>query len=396
MRFFFYYPTFNKPSGGNKQLRLMAALLRELGVETFLLRDRRFFADGAGFDDNVFYSVPVEVAPFAFEDAAAHLAPEEVLILPEVLLERSLVFCRDWKCRIALNNQNGFYALRYRPRSAVAHRTFEFALANAPYVAAICLDFLGVPAERIFAVPHWIVRGPFEFQEVKGPRDLAVCYMPRKLPQEVRQIRNLVLQSHPDVPWVEIDGLPEAQVAEKFRENAVFFAAQDLEGCPLTALEAMSCGCLIAGYPGTAGFPHPYASPANGFWTADRDVAGGVAAVRAAIATVRAGGPRFEQYLEAGRATARRFTKEAVREALQELLEVVVNRAYDSRKPTIARLGWKGKLQAYRLLYNSDQLGWPGRFVSWLSASTKPLRRMFSGSRDRAASRCLPSMLHHE
>jgi hypothetical protein len=34
MRFFFY-PTWNKPSGGNKQLRLMASLLMELGVENY-------------------------------------------------------------------------------------------------------------------------------------------------------------------------------------------------------------------------------------------------------------------------------------------------------------------------------------------------------------------------
>ena len=61
MRFFYYYPTWNKPSGGNKQIRLMASLLTGLGVETFLLRDRRFFAPG-GFDDHAYYRVPVSHA----------------------------------------------------------------------------------------------------------------------------------------------------------------------------------------------------------------------------------------------------------------------------------------------------------------------------------------------
>src|SRR5437868_847403 len=102
MRFFFLYPTWNKPSGGNKQLRLAASLLAELGVETFLVRDRQYYAPGAGFDDNVFYGVPVPVAPFPFEEAGTHLRPEDVLVLPEVLLDRTLPLCKGWKCRLAL------------------------------------------------------------------------------------------------------------------------------------------------------------------------------------------------------------------------------------------------------------------------------------------------------
>jgi hypothetical protein len=95
---------------------------------------------------------------------------------------------------------------------------------------------------------------------------------------------------------------------------------------------------------------------------------------------VRLGGPRNEQYLQAGRDTVRRFTRVAVQDTLREMLAVVENRSYAARQPSIASLGWRGRLLAYRLLYNYDQLGWPGRFVSWLSASTKPLRRVLSGS----------------
>ena len=50
MAWYFYYPTWNKPSGGNKQLRLMAILLSQLGAEVFLLRDSKFFAPGGGFE----------------------------------------------------------------------------------------------------------------------------------------------------------------------------------------------------------------------------------------------------------------------------------------------------------------------------------------------------------
>jgi hypothetical protein len=374
MRVFFYYPTWNKPSGGNKQLRLMATLLSQLGVETFLVRDRKFFAPGAGFDDDVFYNVPVPLAPFVFEEAGEHLGCDDVLILPEVLLESSLPVCSSWRCRIALNNQNGFSALRYRPAGRRWADRLEFSIANAPYVASICRKFLGIPAQRIFQVPHWVVRPPFSLIESDGLKELAICYMPRKLPEEVRRVRDLVQSSHPDVPWVEIDGLNAEQVAQKLRENAIFFAAHDEEGCPLPGLEAMACGCLVAGFTGTAGFPHPYANGSNGFWSADRNVPAAADALRRVIDLVRSNGAAYCDHLAAGRQTVQRFAEEPVRKMLCELVEVVRNRSYSSRRQTIPGLGWRGNLDAYRLLYDSDQLGWPGRLLGTISQATKPIR----------------------
>jgi hypothetical protein len=375
MRWFYYYPTFNKPSGGNKQLRLMASLLPGLGVEAFLLRDRKFFADGPGaFDDNTFYGVDVPVADFPFEEGGSHLRPDDVLLLPEVCLERSLSVCRDWMCRLAVNNQNGFYGLRYGPPAPTCRRSFEFVIANAPYVASLCKDFLGIAPQRIFHVPHWVVRPPFEIEERQSTREAAVCYMPRKLPDVVSAVRQKVQQTHPDVRWVEIDGVPEPEVARRYRQNSIFFAAQDLEGCPLTALEAMTCGCLIAGFPGTARFVHPYATPANGLWAADRDVDQAAAAVGKAIDIVRAGGEKYKSYLAAGRETVRRFTKQAVLSALAELVEHVRDRNYLARTNMVAGLGWRGQLCAYRLLYDYDRLGWMGKAVSTLARATKPVR----------------------
>ena len=254
-------------------------------------------------------------------------------------------------------------------------RSVEFAVANAPYVAALCRDHLGINEQRVFLVPHWVVRSSFELREVEGRRNLAVCYMPRKLPDEGRAVRELVKQTHPDVPWVEIDGLPESRVAQIFRENSLFFAAQDLEGCPLPALEAMACGCLVAGFAGTAAFPHPYATPANGCWAPDRNVHAAADAVRSAIEVVRVGGPRYQQYLEAGRQTAGRFTKEVVKQSLVDMVSVVRERRYAARSPWIKGLGLKGNLFAYKLLYDYDRLGWPGRLLSCVSRTTRPMRR---------------------
>jgi hypothetical protein len=385
MRWFFYYLSVPKPIGGLKQIRLMASALRELGVETYLLREGPVPV-AAELDDSRFFDIPVAEAPFAFEQAGDELRPEDVLLLPEVMAAALRDQCRTWKCRIALHNQNGFYALRFRPSRRVASQMFEFAIANAPYVASISKDFLGIAPERIFLVPHLVVRPPFEVMDSTASRIRAICYMPRKLPDEVRQVRELVRAAHPTIPWVEIDGLPAGEVARKFRENSLFFATQDLEGCPLPALEAMACGCLVAGFPGTASFPHPYATSKNGFWAPDRNVRGAAAAVNSAIDVLLAGGKAYEDYVEAGRLTAQRFSHAAVRQALQEMLNVVGTQQYATHKHAVRSFDWRGQLFAYRLLYEYDQLGWPGRFAGWLSHMTKPLRNLVQrGAAERAA-----------
>ena len=377
MRWFYYYPTWTKPSGGNKQIRLMASLLPDLGVEARLLRDRKFFEDPSRYDDNSFYGVPVPNASFPFEEGGQNLGPDDVVILPEVVLGKSLDVARAWQCRFALYNQNGFYGLRYGGDAAVCGRRLEFVISIAPYIASLCKTFLGVPPERIFHVPVWVVRPPFSLQEREEAKTLAVCYMPRKMPDQVKRVRELVQASHPDVPWVEIDGLPEPEVAVRYRANKIFFAAQDLEGCPLTALEAMACGCLVAGFPGTGRFAHPYATPANGLWAADRNIPAAAAAVRSAIDVVR-GGDRYHRYLEAGRETARRYSEEPVKTAIAELVAGVKERNYRARRRALPALGWKGTLFAYRLLYDYDRLGWTGRLVSGVSQMTKPLRSFLS------------------
>ncbi len=363
MRFFYYYPTHDRPSGGHKQLRLQAALLRELGVETFLLRDEQFFTRPDSFDDNALYNVPVETAPFPFEHAGEKLAPDDVLLLPEAGLRDSLPRCASWACRVAVNNQNGFHALRFGPPRALARRRIEFVFANAPYVAALAHRFYGVCRSRIFLVPHWIVRAPFVIDPGHTPGALAVSYMPRKMPDLVRRVREGVQRTHPDVPWVEIDGVPEHEVAHRLRASRVFFVAQDREGCPLTALEAMTCNALVAGFPGTANFPHPYATPANGFWVRDRDAVAAIGAVGRAIELAKAGGDPYRRVLEAGHATARRFDRDAVLEALRAAVTVIGPRAYASRTGPRAALGVRGWLQAARVMYDADRLGLVGRLA---------------------------------
>ena len=352
-RIFFYYLTVPDPVGGLKQARLMAAQLAALGRAAYLLRDRPP-APGE-VDDNAYYGIDVPPAPFPAAEAGRHLRPDDVVLFPEVRLEEALAAARDWRCRKGVNNQNGFYALAERPWPGYRRRGVEFVLVNAPYNAALTRTYLGVPAGRIFLVPHLIVRGPFAPDPPPGPRRLAVCYMPRKRADHVARIRAAVSRAHPDVPWVEIDKVAESEVARRFGDNALFLSTQQREGCPLPALEAMARGCVVAGYAGTERFPHPYATAANGFWADDGDVTGAVAAVGRALALCRAGGPPLDRVRAAGRDTAAGFTEAAVRRALGPVLDYLDGRASGSGL-RVPRLGLRGHLDALRILRLAGRL----------------------------------------
>lgn len=330
MRFLYVYPTINKPTGGLKQVRILASLVAELGIETELLRDLEYFR-GEGFDDNCFYQIPVPTAPVPFEEARNYVRPDDVLIVTEYLMKRWLAICADWSVRIAVYNQNGFLGLRDSPAASVYRKRVEFVITIANYIGGLSQHIQGLPPERIFFVPLWVYRPPFDLAPELPNRQLAIAYMPRKIPKIGAKVRQLVEQIHPDVPWVPIDGVPEQKVSELLRANKIFFSTQDREGFGLPALEAMGCRSLVCGYAGTGKFRPPYATPNNGLWASDRNIPIAVNVISKAIAIACANSADYRSFLQAGEQTMLQFTKQAELDALRELLEVASTQDYAKR-----------------------------------------------------------------
>lgn len=365
MRWFLLYPQETRPSGGVKQLRLLALLLRELQVETFHVRHRA--AAHAPWDDALYAPLPVFPADFAFEDAGRCLGPDDVLVLPEVKLDRTLPITQGWPCRVALYNQGMFYGLRDRPARALIRRRIEFAIVPALHGAALTRRCLHLAPARIFQVPCWVWRGPFQDAEPDGPaRRLAIACMPRKLPEHIRAVRQLVQSVHPDIPWIELDALPESSIAQALRRTAIFFSTQDREGFGLPALEAMASGCLATGYRGTARFPTPYATPVNGLWVPDRAISEAAVAVCRAIELVQRGGDELQRIRQRGQQTARRFDQAAALRALDAMLDRVRRRSYDRAAFPMPPLRWFNQLHAWHVLYRHRRLAWQQWLPSWL------------------------------
>jgi hypothetical protein len=350
MRVFLYYPARKTPGGGHKHLRLLAQNMRRLGVASFLLRE-----DSSCTDDR-FYGVEAPVSDFALQDAANHLTSEDLVLLPEYRLDELVHVSSGWSCRKSVYAQGGFLALLHRPRGGYYQHAIEFMIGVSPYIVALGSAYLGLPASRCFYVPYPVVRGPFAeacrpFEEKR----LAISFMPRKLPHHVREVRERVEARCPQIPWVEIDGCPEREVALRLDENALFFSTQDGEGFGLPAIEAMARGALVTGYRGTGGFPAPYATPRNGLWAKDRSPRSAVRSVLTAVELASRPGPALDSVLTASRDTLKGFTEECALGALGEVLRSATSGEF-SRRRHGHRLGLRGHLQAWRCLLRAPAI----------------------------------------
>jgi glycosyltransferase involved in cell wall biosynthesis len=175
--------------------------------------------------------------------------------------------------------------------------------------------------------------------------------MPRKIETITHQVMERVKLKFPSVPWIPIDNMPEDEVADYLRGNQIFFSAQDQEGFGMPALEAMICGCLVAGFGGTGRFPHPYVSRGNGCWATDRNVDQAVKAVCDAITLCQEKGSKYQQIIANAQVTAARFTEEEASRALREMLDVIGNKSYDNRQVDPPSLGIVGWFQMARYLW---------------------------------------------
>jgi glycosyltransferase involved in cell wall biosynthesis len=82
-----------------------------------------------------------------------------------------------------------------------------------------------------------------------------IAYMPRKLPEDVLQVLNILQNRSNFDSWkfVPIENKSESEVAQIMLESAIFLSFNHTEGFGLPPAEAMACGCIVIGYKGQGG-----------------------------------------------------------------------------------------------------------------------------------------------
>ncbi|MGA2253064.1 MAG: hypothetical protein ABSG53_00245 [Thermoguttaceae bacterium] len=231
---------------------------------------------------------------------------EDVLVFPENHHGLLQAF-RPWPNRKVVFCQNWFTAIRGLGECcSFSDFGVSGLLCVDPYTARYChLRFPLLPAG---IVPVSIDREQFY---AEGQKKVQIAYMPRKRPREAAFIRDLFQAAHPEfcsIPWIELHGATESQVAATLRESAVYLSLCRLESCPLTILEALACGCLTAGFTGLGG--RQYTTTRNGFWAEEDDCISCADRLAEAVRLVAEGGARCGDMLEAIHITARQYSRE--------------------------------------------------------------------------------------
>jgi hypothetical protein len=138
-------------------------------------------------------------------------------------------------------------------------------LCPAESVAAFCRR--RCPGTNIHVVPYALDSQLFQ---PRPPKRLQIAYAPRKRPLEAAFIRDLFGAANPSlaaIPWVPLAKLAENEVARILGASALYLSLCRFEALPLSALEALACGCVVAGFTGFGG--RDYAISGNGFWAAE-------------------------------------------------------------------------------------------------------------------------------
>ena len=262
------------------------------------------------------------LGPAASPDWFEHAAPieratgrpdlDDILVFPEDAAElmaaiagvpnRKVVFCQNPYAAAAQG------VGRLSPETRARYRAF---MACSPGVALWISRYLD--HDVIGTVPAFADERLF----VPAAKAPVIAAIPRKRPEELRAIRHMFgrLYAGPtDWRWDVIEGRTEAETAAALGRASVFLSLARLEGMSMTILEAMACGCLVAGFTGIG--PREYTTAMNGLWVEEDDCeAAALALVRAcALADQDEAGAHLIRH--AARTTAAQWTHAQFVEAL--------------------------------------------------------------------------------
>ena len=150
-----------------------------------------------------------------------------------------------------------------------------------------------------------------------GKKIRQVAFMPRKLKAEAAFIEAAFKRKYREyshIPWVAIDGQPQAEVARIMRSSEVFLSLSSKDSFGLPPLEAMASGCLVAGFHGDGG--REYMTKNNGWWADSSGWLDCVKGLAAAFQLIDEGGTRLEEIKKSMKLTVERYSVESMEEAL--------------------------------------------------------------------------------
>ena len=245
-----YYlcPDYPDPSGGIRTIYRHVDILNDHGRSATVLHHTDGYAC-RWFE----HSTRTVGAP------SVQLSPDDVLVIPEVygpFLSRL-----PQEPKLVVFNQNAYLTFDHVPASRpVTYDMFDAVLT----VSGDSAEFLrfAFPDIEISIVGYAI--DPDVFHPSSDLPDRRIALMPRKRPEDARQILRLLGDRLRGWDVVTIENASEQETAVKLRTSPIFLALGRKEGFGLPPAEAMASGCYAVGFHGFGGrdiFDPSFSSP---------------------------------------------------------------------------------------------------------------------------------------
>lgn len=240
MRTFIFIPPLRHLSGGLAVLYQIAGQLHDLGYPVWL--------------------VPREEGAPGLENCRAPIMPWADLQLTP---KDTWLVAEGWSNSLAPGLNAGAHCLVYVQNWAflfsalpdgVNWRDLNVSfLAVSEPVAWFVKNTLGQNAPILRPALNLNLFSPAPDTRPPASKGLRIAWMPRKNKAAALQVQQIIAARRAlpvPVTWVEIQNKTPAEVAEALRACHLFMATGFPEGLALPPLEAMACGCLVAGFAG--------------------------------------------------------------------------------------------------------------------------------------------------
>jgi len=168
--------------------------------------------------------------------------------------------------------------------------------------------------DNVAVIPCFVDSALFRPRE----KSMQIAAIPKKLPREAAAIHSVFRLKYPElasVPWAILEDRNEREIADTFGRSTIVLSLPFLESFGLVPLEAMASGAIVIGFHGHGALE--YATADNGYWFPSDHIEETADALAHVIGAFRTKDPSILKMVEAGQATAARYSKDAARDALR-------------------------------------------------------------------------------
>lgn len=307
---------FEFPSGGVATIYRHVEILNACGFEAFVALPNKPAKD--------FYG---STAQLLIHGRHINVVPGDVFVIPEGFPQyvkalmgspvKRLMFC-----------QNQYYLpFTSDPRAGISEFGVHGIIASSEAVRSFFRNVYGL--QDLPLLPCAVDPACFR-PAARKVRQIAL--MPRKLRADASFIEAVFRRRHrrfADVPWVVIESVNQSEAARVMGESAVFLSLSHKESFGLPPIEAMACGCLVAGFHGDGG--REYMTPENGWWCETGDYLACVDGLAAAFELFDGGGAELDRCRAAMAETVAQYSPARLKAALVEFWEREVRMGADQQ-----------------------------------------------------------------